>query len=313
MAIAPASLSNRSIPNLIINFLWLVLGCFCSAWAIKAFLIPNHLYDGGFIGISMLCSTFLNGHDDYFPLYLICFNTPFILLAYKELGKSFVIQMLFCTFFFWFFCQYIDGMLESGTWQHFEGDPIEAPVAGGLILGIGIGIIIRKGSSLDGAEILSIIINHKQGYSVGQIYLFFNIFVFIAAGYLYQDWHVALRSLMMFAVASKVMDSVIVGLDETKSITIISHKPKEIADAVMKELGLALTFIYGRGGYSGEDREIIYIVTERLQLAELKVIIYREDPRAFIAVENIHEVDNGSLNQQFKLQKVPNTHDAYES
>ncbi len=90
------------------------------------------------------------------------------------------------------------------------------------------------------------------------------------------------------------MDAVIVGLDETKSVLIISSKSKAIANAIMHELGLGLTVMYGRGGFSGDAREILYVIAERLQLAELKELIHREDPSAFIAIENLHEVANGN-------------------
>jgi len=95
-------------------------------------------------------------------------------------------------------------------------------------------------------------------------------------------------------VVVKIMDAVIVGLDETKSILIISNKSKAVADAIIHELGLGLTIMYGRGGFSGDEREILYVIAERLQLAELKELIFREDPSAFIAIENLHEVANGN-------------------
>jgi len=101
-------------------------------------------------------------------------------------------------------------------------------------------------------------------------------------------------SLITYIVVIKIMDAVIVGLDETKSVLIISSKSKVISDAIIHELGLGLTIMYGRGGFSGDEREIIYVIAERLQLAELKEIIYREDPSAFIAIENLHEVSNGN-------------------
>jgi uncharacterized membrane-anchored protein YitT (DUF2179 family) len=95
-------------------------------------------------------------------------------------------------------------------------------------------------------------------------------------------------------VAVKVMDSVIVGLDETKSVLIISSQSRAIAEAIIHELGLGLTIMYGRGGFSGDEREILYVIAERLQLADLKELIHREDPAAFIAIENLHEVANGN-------------------
>ena len=98
----------------------------------------------------------------------------------------------------------------------------------------------------------------------------------------------------MYMVVIKVMDGVIVGLDETKSVLIISSKSKAIAEAIVHELGLGLTIMYGRGGYSGDEREILYVISERLQLSELKELIYEHDPGAFIAIENLHEVANGN-------------------
>ena len=148
------------------------------------------------------------------------------------------------------------------------------------------------GGSLDGTEILAIIINRRRGHTVGRVVLFFNIFIFIAAALVFRDWHIAFQSLLVYFVAMKIMDAVIVGLEETKSVTIISSNPKRIIDVVVNELGLGLTVIYGRGGYSGEKREIIYIIVERLQLASLKEVVHREDPQAYIAIENLHEVVN---------------------
>src|SRR5262249_4637258 len=134
----------------------------------------------------------------------------------------------------------------------------------------------------------------RTGFTVGQVVLVCNIFVFCAAGAVFQDWHPPILSLITYIVVIKIMDSVIVGLDETKSVLIISSKSKAIPNAIVHELGLGLTIMYGRGGFSGDAREILYVIAERLQLAELKELILREDPFAFIAIENLHEVANGN-------------------
>jgi uncharacterized membrane-anchored protein YitT (DUF2179 family) len=175
----------------------------------------------------------------------------------------------------------------------FIGDSLEIIVFGGAILGIGAGLIIRYGGCLDGTEILAIIINRKKGFTVGQIVFFINIFIFAAYGWIFSDWHIALKSLMTYIVAFKMLDTVLVGLDEVKSIMIISSKPKELSEVIMNELGLGLTIMHGRGGFSGEARDILFIIVERLDLAEVKEIILREDPCAFIAIEDLHEVVYG--------------------
>jgi uncharacterized membrane-anchored protein YitT (DUF2179 family) len=186
----------------------------------------------------------------------------------------------------------------------FEGETLEIVVVGGAMLGIGIGLIIRYGGCLDGTEILGIILNRKTGFTVGQVVLFCNFFVFGAVGLVLNDWHPALLSIINYFVVIKVMDTVIIGLDETKSVLIISQKSKAIAEAIIHELGLGLTIMYGRGGYSGDEREILYVIAERLQLADLKELVWREDPSAFVAIENLHEVSNGNASNGAKKKKT---------
>lgn len=278
-----------------LTFFWLALGSLLAAIGIKTFLGPNNLIDGGVVGIAMISSHVFGSH--LLPYFYVIFNLPFLYLAYKLIGKTFVIQMCIAV------------LLFSGFWMlladfpPFHGDMLEVIVIGGIILGSGIGLVIRQGAALDGTEILAVIVNRKKGITVGQLILFINIFIFGAAGIIYQDWHTALQSLMVYIVASKIMDTVIVGLDETKSVIIVSKEPKPIARALIHELGLGLTVLYGRGGFSNTEQEILYVIVERLQLAELKEIVHREDPTAFIAVENLHEVVNGRINVKNKERK----------
>jgi uncharacterized membrane-anchored protein YitT (DUF2179 family) len=275
---------------------WFILGAFLAALGIETILIPNQLIDGGVVGISMMASHLFG--KGLLPYFMVLFNLPFVLLAYKQIGKHFVIQMftavcllsIAMSLFYWIPQWFQIPPLE------FHGDTIEVIVLGGFIIGAGVGLIIRHGGSTDGTEIMGILINRKRGFTVGQVILFTNIFIFAIAGFVYQNWHSAFLSLLTYVVATKVMDMVIVGFEDTKSVLIISQKPQHLTNVLMEELGIGLTVMYGRGGYSGDAREILYIVVERLQLAELKEIIHREDPQAFVAVENLHEVINGRQN-----------------
>ena len=280
--------SSKSITSQVILYLWMAIGAFLAAFAIEIFLLPNKLIDGGVIGVAMIFGNLFG--KDLVPLFSVLFNIPFVYLAYRTIGKVFVFHMLFALICF----------AASVTFLHhyvpypFHGDNLEIVVIGGSILGIGIGLIIRYGGCVDGTEILGIIINRKTGITVGQVVLVCNIFIFGTCGLIFQDWHPPLLSLIMYMVVIKIMDAVIVGLDETKSVLIISSKSRAIADAIIHELGLGLTIMYGRGGFSGDEREILYVIAERLQLSDLKELILREDSSAFIAIENLHEVANGN-------------------
>jgi uncharacterized membrane-anchored protein YitT (DUF2179 family) len=255
------------------------------------------LIDGGVVGVAMIFANLFG--QKFLALFLILFNLPFLYLAYRSIGKVFLMHMLFATLLFAGSLIFIHQVLHL----EFKGDNLEVVVIGGAVLGIGIGLIIRYGGCLDGTEILGIIVNRKTGFTVGQVVLVCNIFVFGTAGLVFQDWHPPLLSLITYIVVIKIMDAVIVGLDETKSVLIISSKYKAIADAIMHELGLGLTVMYGRGGFSGDAREILYVIAERLQLAELKELIDNIDPSAFVAIENLHEVSNGNQGGQAGRKK----------
>lgn len=274
------------------SLFWLILGSFLAALGVEVFLIPNNLVDGGIVGLAIMASYLTK--KSLLPFFLIVFNLPFVWMGLKQIGKHFVIHMLTAVAFFaialvlfeWVPIWFNLNRLE------FHGDILAIIVIGGFIIGCGIGLIIRHGGSTDGTEIMGIIINKKMGFTVGQVILFVNIFIFGLAWIVYQNWHSAFLSLMIYVVATKIMDTVIVGFEDTKSVMIISSKPQELGDMLMKELGIGLTVMYGRGGYRGDPKEILYVVVERLQLAELKEIVHKEDPKAFIAVENLHEVIN---------------------
>ena len=283
-------LPKRSIWTELFLFISVAIGAFLAAFSIEVFLIPNKLIDGGIVGVAMIFGQLFG--KQLIPYFLIVLNLPFLYMAYRCIGRVFVAHFLFAILCFaaWLI------LFHEVTPLAFDGESLEVVVIGGAILGIGIGIIIRYGGCLDGTEILGIIVSQKTGFSVGQVVLFCNVFIFGAAGLVFHDWHPPLMSMITYMVVIKVMDAVIVGLDETKSVMIISSNSEEIAKQIMHEMGLGLTIMYGRGGFSGDEREILYVISERLQLAELKELIHRIDPIAFIAIENLHEVTYGSSN-----------------
>ncbi|MEL7431922.1 MAG: YitT family protein [Chlamydiota bacterium] len=286
----------KSIHQIFMNYFWMTLGAFLAALSIQVFLFPNRLIDGGVIGISLICARLFGSH--YLPLFLIGFNLPFVYLAYKFIRRSFVISMMIAILLFAGFLAVLEDL------PSFDADILEVIVFGGAILGLGVGLIIRNGGCTDGTEILAIIINRKRGFTVGQVVLIVNIFIFSAYGLLFLDWHAALRSMMTYIVAFKMIDIVIAGLEEIKSVLIMSSKPAQIQKLIMHQLGLGLTIIKGKGGFSGESRDLLLVIVDRLDLSGLKEIVLREDPEAFLAIENLHEVAYGrSMKKVSKKRK----------
>jgi uncharacterized membrane-anchored protein YitT (DUF2179 family) len=286
----------KSFFNFTTQFLSAALGSFLAALAIRLFLIPNHLIDGGVIGISLICARLFG--DNLLSYFMLLFNIPFLFLAYKYIRKSFVVHMFIAVLLFAGFLSILQNI------KPFDGDFLEIIVIGGALLGIGVGFIIRSGGCTDGTEILAIMINRKFGFTVGQIILIINIFIFAAYGWIFKDWHIALKSLMTYIVAFKMIDIVIAGLDEVKSVLIMTSKSKSVQSIIMHELGLGLTVIPGIGGFTQEKKDILFIIVERLDLAALKELVLTEDPTAFLAIENLHEVAYGRQVSRISQKKT---------
>ena len=267
---------------------FLTLGCFIVAVGLEMFLFPNKIIDGGVIGISMMVSYLTKWN---LGLLIFCINIPFILMALKNLGQKFVLQTFFAT-----------GMLAVATnvlhGRQATNDLWLATVFGGIILGFGVGLILRNNASLDGTEMVSINLSKKlKVISVGELLMFINLFIYMCAGFLY-GWDRALYSILTYYIASKVIDSVLEGLDKAKSVRIFSEYYKEIGNAIMKELDVSVTYMKAMGGYSKQEKVQTYCVVSKFEMAKLKELVHSIDPRAFLVTEDVHEVEGGRFRRK---------------
>ncbi len=266
----------------IFKMLLITFGAFLAAFAIEGFLVPNQVIDGGIVGISMMISYLTNIN---LGILLFVLNVPFILLALKIYGKMFIFQTFYAVTVFSIFVGIVGGKI--GIVTH---DGLLVAVFGGMILGAGVGLVLRNNGSLDGTEILAITLTKKFPVSVGEIIMFVNIFIYTCAGFVY-GWDKAMYSTLTYFTASRVIDVVLQGLNEAKSIFVVSDKNYEIGANIMSQLDKSVTYIDAQGGYSHKDKKMLYCVVPRIELTKLKDIVNSIDPEAFIAIENVHEVD----------------------
>lgn len=271
--------------NYIKDYIFLTIGALIYAFAIEGFFVPNGIIDGGITGISMILNT-LTGHA--LGIFIVCINLPFIVLALRKLGLRFVLSTFYAIVVFALGVTFFSTKFHDGIIPNLELFLVS--IFGGLILGAGVGLVIRNGSSLDGTEILAIYATKKIPFSVGEIIMFINLFIFTTAGFVY-DWQHALYSIVAYFVAYKTMDVVIEGLNESKSVFIITDYSDEIGKDVMEKMDVSVTYIDAEGGYSGAKKRLVYCVISRLQVQKLKEIAKNVDPRAFIAIENVYEVE----------------------
>ncbi|AZK49073.1 YitT family protein [Paenibacillus lentus] len=267
---------------------FITLGAMIAGVGLELFLVPNAIIDGGITGISLMLTNITG-----IPLgiFLFVINLPFVFVAYKQVGKKFAFSSLYGIAVL---------SLTSGFLHHVEAfthDKLLAVLFGALLLGGGVGLVLRLGGTTDGAEIVAILFSKKVNVSVGQIILVINIVIFIVAGFLL-GWDSAMYSIFTYFIASKIMDIIVEGLDESKSVTIITKQYEEVAEAIMRNLGRSTTYLYARGGMSKEEMQVIYCVVSRLELSMLKTVVREIDPGAFIAIETVSDVMGGSFTKE---------------
>lgn len=268
--------------------LFIFIGAILMAVGIEIFLVPNSIMDGGIVGISIILSS-ITGVK--IGLFLFLLNIPFFFLGYKQIGKTFALSTIFGITVLAIFSTFLHPVAA------FTSDILLASVFGGIALGAGVGTVIRYGGSLDGTEILAILINKRLPFSVGEIVMFFNVFIFLWGGFVF-GWDRAMYSVLAYFVAFKTIDVVIQGLDESKSAWIISDQYKEIGEAIIARLGRGVTYLDGEGAYTGEDKKVIFCVITRLEEAKLKSIVEDLDEGAFLAVADIAEVRGGRFKKK---------------
>jgi len=272
------------------NYFFITLGALVYSFGLEAFLVPNDIIDGGVVGISIML-------DALTPIalgvFLVILNLPFLYLGYKQIGKTFSFQSLYgiaLTALFSTYCHHLEPLTK---------EPFLAAIFGGVIMGIGIGIVLKNNGSLDGSEIVALLISNKSPFSVGQVVMIINLFILSCAGIVF-DLNSALYSLVAYFIAFKMIDIVVQGLDESKSVWIISNYPKEIGDALLDRLGRTVTYLNGEGAYSGEEKKVIFCVINRLEEAKLKDIVEEVDSGAFLATANVNDARGG----QFKKKSI---------
>lgn len=279
---------NLTWKGYVLRYFMIVLGSIIYTVGLDVFLVPNNIIDGGVVGISLMASS-ITGLS--FSFFVVVVNLPFLYLGYKLIGKRFTIATLFVVV-----CISVISLFMHNI-APLTIDPFLASIFGGIILGIGVGLIIRNGGSLDGTEIVAIIMDKKSTFSVGEIVMAFNLFILGAAGFVY-SWNSAMYSLIAYFIAYKMIDITITGLEESKGVMIITDEPDAIREVLMYRLGRGVTVLFGEGGYSKQPKKVLYSVVTRLEITKLKDIVYEKDENAFITITDVHDVFGGQFGKK---------------
>ena len=274
-----SSSKNKTLLNNFLSFLLITVGATLAAIALEIFLVPNNIIDGGIRGISIMVS-----YITKIKLSVLTFvlNIPFLILGYKQLGKSFLIKAAYAMIVLSLLLEELKPVPE------LTNDVLLATVFGGLLLGIGVGFVIKFGACLDGTEVVAILINKKTSFSVGQVVMFLNFFIYSTAGFLF-GWDRALYSILTYFITFKIIDMVSEGFEQAKAAMIITNHGEEIANSIYKHLGRTVTMLEGEGLISGK-KVVLYAVVTRIEIPELKRIVAADDYSAFVTITDVNEI-----------------------
>lgn len=271
---------RKKIRNNILSFLYLTAGAILAAFALEEFLVPNKIFDGGITGVSMILTNFV---PVKLGIMLVVINLPFFLVGWKKIGRLFVVKAIYAIALF---------SVMSAVFEPLQNATYEILLAltfGGVLLGAGVGLVLRGGGVLDGTEIIAILINRKWNISVGRVILIINIVIYFFAGALFGPDR-GMYSLLMYIITSKIIDLVEVGWENTKSVMIITDDGKALAEEIYRSLGRTVTFMEGKGLVSRDTKDILYCVVTRAEIFELKRIIDASEGSTFTTISEVSEI-----------------------
>lgn len=270
---------ERTLRSIVISYFMIAVGAVLAAFALEAFLVPCTILDGGVTGISIILNQ-LSGIS--LSAFVFVLNIPFLIVGFQQMGKRFLARGIFGMVLF---------AVMLAVFHHVEPVTHEALLAvvfGGVLLGAGVGIVLRHGGCLDGTEIVALLVSKKTNASVGQVILIINIVIYAAAGILF-GWDRALYSLLTYFITFKVIDMVEDGMEQGKSLMIITDNGRALAEEIYRKMGRTCTLIEGEGLVSG-DKDVLYCVITRLELSDVKEIIQNADHSAFVTITDIAEI-----------------------
>lgn len=277
----------------LLEYLSLTVGSLIVAVGIQLILAPNGLVDGGVTAIAIMMNYLFDT-----PIFVIflALNLLILLFTAKDVGKDFVIRTLYAN------AVTTLGLIWLTPLQAITDSDVLIVLYGGLLVGTGIGIVVKFGGAIDGTEMLAIWVHNHFNIPISTFLLAINAVIFTFAAFIFSIEQ-AMFSLAIFYIVTKMIDFVLDGLNQGKSIMIISDKSEEIGQNLITNLNLSITYLEGRGGYSKEPKPIIYCITHRLTYPRVKAIALEIDPNAVIEATFVAETSNVKKTRHLPFSK----------
>jgi uncharacterized membrane-anchored protein YitT (DUF2179 family) len=275
------------------NIIQIIIGVSLAVFAMRGFMIPNRFMDGGVTGVSILLHEMF--HWDISMLTLVI-NAPLVYLGYRRIGKTFAVQTIMAVVLMAIGLAVVD--IKPVT-----SDKLLIAIFGGVTIGCGVGLVLRCGGVIDGAEVIAVFTRRKTGFSNSEIILLINAIIFTVAATQF-GLETAMYSLITYFTATRAVDYVVDGIEQFTAINIISAKHEQLKDYLVNELGKGISVYKGERGYLPgsfdikSDVDIIVTIVTRLEVHQIQKSIREIDPKAFLYVQSIKEAAGGILKQK---------------
>lgn len=286
---------ENNIQQRIIDAVYISTGILFCGFSLKGFLIPNHFFDGGVTGISLLIHELYHWNIGF---VIVLANIPFIIISGFLINKKFAIRT-FVAILGLALC------LHFIPYPQITSDKLLVSIFGGVFLGLGLGLVMRGGSALDGIEVLALYTGKRVSFTISEIILGINIIIFLIAA-LKLGLPVALYSILTYYSASRTIDFVVEGLEQYTGVTIISGESERIKEGLVLGLGRGITVYKGERGFMKDSYEfsqpvdIVFTIVTRMELIRLKNVVQKIDPKAFVYSSVIKETAGGILNRKIR-------------
>jgi uncharacterized membrane-anchored protein YitT (DUF2179 family) len=283
------------LPQTVKDVLYTLCGILFCGFALKGFLVPNHFFDGGITGFSLLIHELYHINIAY---VIIVANLPLILLGMYQVNRRFALRTLLA----------VTGLglcLLFIPYPQITSDKLLVSIFGGVFMGIGIGLAMRGGCALDGIEILALYTGKRVSFTISEIILGLNIIIFLIAA-IKLGLPTALYSILTYYTASRTINYVIEGLEEYTGVTIISGESEQIKEQLVLTMGRGITVYKGERGFLkdtfniSQPVDIVFTVVTRFEVRKLRNLINKIDPNSFVFISTIKEAAGGVLKRRIR-------------
>lgn len=275
--------------NLITDFLFILAGSVCYAVAIGMFSAPNDIAPGGLTGVA----TLLNYLFEWIPIgtATIVMNVPLIIASWFVLSKYMVLRTLWGILISSVLTDLLTPYIGTLFLVSEGRNPLLVCIFGGALLGLGVGLIMRRGGTTGGSEVISRLLEKKYPHmSVGTLILGVDAIVITLSAVVYGKVEQALYAVVFVFVGSQIIDRVVYGGRSGKMVMIMSKKQPEITQAIMTRVNRGVTLLKSQGGYSGQDQNTMLVAVRKDEVFRLRKTVFDIDPEAFLMILTTDEV-----------------------